>query len=74
MEEKERKRKRKEWNRGRAGNREEEMGRKKKASVAETEGKKGREDHKAGILKTLFKKHWRGSEILERSCKILEYL
>lgn len=32
------------------------MGRKKKASVAETEGKKGRDDHKAGILKTLFKK------------------
>lgn len=31
------------------------MGRKKKASVAETEGKKGRDDHKAGILKTLFK-------------------
>lgn len=51
-------------------------GKKEKASVAETGPGvgKGKEDHKAEILKTLLKSTEGHSEILERSCKNLESL
>lgn len=49
-------------------------GKKEKASVAETEAGKGKEDHKAEIFKKSLKSTEGHSEVLKEAVKIWNYL